>query len=66
MKVYVKKYRRLKKFNCKDLAKLLGISHSTLAQYEQGRRKLPVETAQKIGNVLQMNWWELYENIYKN
>lgn len=45
----------------KELAKEVGINHRTISSYETGARSLPVETAKKISEVLNINWWTLYE-----
>ena len=45
----------------KELASLIEIDKSRYGHYEVGRRKLPVEIAKKIGKVLAINWWEIYE-----
>lgn len=47
----------------KQIAKLIGISKSSYGHYEIGRRKLPVEIAKDIGKALDINWWELYEDV---
>ena len=47
----------------KQIAKLIGISKSRYGHYEIGRRKLPVEIAKDIGKALNINWWELYEDV---
>lgn len=45
----------------KQLASLIGIGKSRYGHYEIGRRQLPVSIAKKIGEVLEINWWEIYE-----
>lgn len=45
----------------KQLASLIGISKSRYGHYEIGRRQLPVGIAKKIGKVLKIRWWEIYE-----
>ncbi len=44
-----------------QLASLVGIGKSRYGHYEIGRRQLPVSIAKKIGKVLEVNWWEIYE-----
>lgn len=43
------------------LAKYVNISESRYQNYEKGRRNLPVSLSKKIGKILKVNWWELYE-----
>lgn len=45
----------------KELAKEVGVNHRTISAYENEVRRLPVETAKKIGEVLNVDWWKLYE-----
>ena len=45
----------------RELAGLIGIDKSRYGHYEIGRRELPVIIAKKIGKVLEINWWEIYE-----
>ena len=44
-----------------EFAKKVGISHRALVNYMNKRREIPVSTAKTIGKVLEINWWELYE-----
>ena len=45
----------------RQLAEFIGIKEARYGHYENGRRELPVSIAKKIGEVLEINWWELYE-----
>ena len=45
----------------RDLSRLIGVKEARYGHYEIGRRELPVEIAKKIGKVLEINWWEIYE-----
>lgn len=59
----LKKTRKKAGLTQKQIAKLIGISKSSYGHYEIGRRKLPVEIAKDIGKALDINWWELYEDV---
>lgn len=61
IKNVTKKYRKLKGMTAKELAEKLNMPTPTLSQYELGRRTMPIEVAMKIADVLDVNWWELYE-----
>lgn len=58
----IKVLRKEKGFSQKSFAEALGLAQQTYSSYETGVRKLPVEVAKKIGKLLEMNWWELYED----
>lgn len=45
----------------RELSRLIGIKEARYGHYEKGRRELPVSIAKKIGKVLKINWWEIYE-----
>ena len=45
----------------RELSKLIGIKEARYGHYENGRRELPVSIAKKIGEVLEIKWWEIYE-----
>lgn len=45
-----------------ELAKKVGVNYRTISSYETGARDLPVKVAKKIGKVLQIDWWTLYED----
>ena len=45
----------------RELSRLIGIKEARYGHYEIGRRELPVSIAKKIGKVLEINWWEIYE-----
>ena len=47
----VKEIRKSRGYSQKELAKLLGISDSTLAHYESGIRKITLEMFLKILNI---------------
>lgn len=52
--VNLKQIRKSKGYTQKELAKLLGISDSTLAHYETGIRKITLEMFLKILEVCQL------------
>ena len=55
------KYRRKKKLTISELAEKVGLTGATICRYETGERKMPVETAKKIAEVLKVTWWKLYD-----
>jgi transcriptional regulator with XRE-family HTH domain len=44
----IKKYRLLRKFSIKDLAREIAVSESTISRYESGKREPNMETLKKI------------------
>lgn len=46
----------------KELAKKVGVNYRTISSYETGARDMPVRVAKKIGKVLNIDWWILYED----
>lgn len=55
------KFRRKRKLTIIELAERVGTSGATICRYEKGERKLPIEMAKKISEVLKVRWWRLYE-----
>ncbi|MDD7351955.1 MAG: helix-turn-helix transcriptional regulator [Peptoniphilaceae bacterium] len=45
----------------RELSSLIEIKEARYGHYENGRRELPVSIAKKIGKVLKIRWWEIYE-----
>ena len=56
-----KNIRKSKGMTAKELSKMLNMPTPTLSQYEQDRRRMPIEVAVEISKILTVNWWELYE-----
>lgn len=57
------KYLRIKKdMTQKELGIEVGVNYRTISSYETGARELPVKIAKKIGEVLEIDWWKLYED----
>ena len=56
-----KKIRKSKGMTAKELSEMLNMPTPTLSQYEQDRRRMPIEVAVEISKILKVNWWELYE-----
>nr|DAN81458.1 MAG TPA: helix-turn-helix domain protein [Caudoviricetes sp.] len=44
-----------------ELAEKVGVNYRTISTYEIGTRELPVKVAKKIGEILEIDWWTLYE-----
>ena len=45
----------------RELAEKVGVNYRTISSYETGVRDMPVSVAKKIGKVLNIDWWLLYE-----
>lgn len=52
----LKEIRLSKKMSQNELANIIGVSIATISRYETGKRKISVESAKKLGEVLQVNW----------
>lgn len=57
----LKDYREKAGLSQKDLAERTGLKQQRYNHYERGRREIPVPIAKKIGEVLGIHWWDLYE-----
>jgi transcriptional regulator with XRE-family HTH domain len=57
----IKKARQDAGLTQEELADLLRITPAALCRYERGNRPIPVATAQRIGRILQIDWWKLYD-----
>lgn len=51
----IKKYRTIKELSQRELAKLTGISESSIRKYEHGERKPKIENLIKIERALGIN-----------
>lgn len=61
MKV-LKKLRVVSGMSQEELAKKVGVNYRTISSYETGARDMPVKVAKKVGKVLNIDWWLLYED----
>lgn len=52
--------RRQRKITLAELARKVGTTGMALSRYEREQRKMPVEIARKLAEILDVNWWELY------
>ena len=52
--------RRQRKITLAQLARKIGMTGMALSMYEREQRKMPVEIARKLAEILGVNWWELY------
>ncbi|MDU5466360.1 MAG: helix-turn-helix transcriptional regulator [Peptoniphilus harei] len=57
----LKEIRENAGLTARELSRLIGVKEGRYGHYENGRRELPVNIAKKIGKVLEINWWEIYE-----
>lgn len=57
----LKEIRLAKNLNQSELAKQVGVNYRTISSYETGARDMPVSVAKKVGKVLNIDWWKLYE-----
>lgn len=58
----LKKIRIAKNLKQNELAKKVGVNYRTISSYETGARDLPVKVAKKVGEVLEVDWWTLYDD----
>ena len=58
----LKDLRIKKDMTQKELGIEVGVNYRTISSYETGARELPVKIAKKIGEVLETDWWTLYED----
>ena len=52
--------RRQRKITLAELSRKVGTTGMALSRYEREQRKMPVEIARKLAEILGVNWWELY------
>jgi len=57
----LRKARIEKKLSQKELADKLNVTTATISRYESGERKLPVETAKRIAEILEVDWYALFD-----
>ena len=57
----LRKARLAKKLSQKELADELGVTTATISRYESGERKLPVEIAKRIAEILGVDWYTLFD-----
>ena len=57
----LKSYRKNKRMTIGELAERVGTSEATISRYENGKRNLPVDMAKKIAEILNIQWWKLYD-----
>ena len=50
-----------KKMSVKQLSEQTGINYGTMLKYSSGERNITVKAAKKIGKVLDVPWWEFFE-----
>jgi transcriptional regulator with XRE-family HTH domain len=48
----IKKYRQQNNMTQKELANLIHVEHSTISNWERGKRKIDIETANKLSKIL--------------
>lgn len=58
----LKAQRIAKGFTQQEIAKAVGISRTAYTNIENGKRKLTVKTAQKLGMILDVSWPRFFEN----
>lgn len=57
----LRELRKEKGLNQTELGRLIGKKQRMISKYENEEVEMPVSVAKKIGKVLEINWWELYE-----
>ena len=55
--------RKLAGLTQKELGARTGIDPSTIRKYESGRLNPKIETIKRIAEVLNINWYDLYEGL---
>lgn len=60
MLLTLKELRTANGMSRQELADRIGVSVPTVCRYETGARKIPVETAMKIGKIFDVPWHMLY------
>lgn len=58
----LKEARKRAGYSTEALAEKVGVSSAAINRYELGKRVPKVEIAKRIGEVLNVNWWELMDN----
>ena len=58
---HLTRIRKSKKVTIKELAEAVGVSGACMSRYGKGVRKMPVEVAKKIADILGVDWWTLYD-----
>ena len=55
--------KMLKKYGvtAKQISEKTGIKYGTVLKYSSGERRPSVKNAKEMAKVLNINWWELYE-----
>ena len=56
----LKSVREAKGMTQEDLAQACGVIRQTISAIEVGQNKPRPELAKKIGEILDVQWWELY------
>lgn len=61
--VRIKKARIDAGMTQKELAQQVGVPYQTLQFWENGKRKPKIENIRKIAEILNINWYDLYEGL---
>ena len=59
----IKKLRKRAKMTQHELAELIGVKQATISLYETGKRKIDINTEQKIAIALEVSLDELFHGI---
>lgn len=59
--VDIRALRKAHKLSLSKLGEAVGITRQAVSQIELGKSKPDVETAKKLGAVLNFDWWKIYE-----
>lgn len=52
---------REKGITAKQVSEQTGIKYGTMLKYSSGERNMSIKAAKKIGTVLGIDWWKLFE-----
>ena len=58
----LKTLRITKGFSQQEISKAVGLSRAAYTNIENGKRNLTVKTAKKLGIILDIPWYQLFDN----
>ena len=60
VRMWLKELRNAKKMTMREVATIAGISECYYSQIENGKRNVPVSTAQDLARILEFDWQKFY------
>lgn len=61
MRAFLKEARKKKNLTQRDVAKAAGMNRVVYCEIENGKRNPSVKLAKKLGQILDVDWSEFYE-----